>query len=447
MISRAIAIPTYNRLDHLEQSLDSLYSQNPELLKLYDVYIYAEPNKEIHDFLRKRFKKKLFKSVHMQLHPRSQGLVKNTSGVVRWAFSKGADFVLYLEDDIVLGSDVLELAEYYYSNYSRLDNFLWLVLFNKTQGGRAEILKPYPLHHPWGVIYPRAGWEKYRETWEAGGHFPVYKKILERGEMVLQPEVSRARNIGVTGTNMTKSLYELQDLHKTSVYLGHNNINYKFMAQFGEDQYIEKYLVDNKIMVPPFFVDIGAGDGENISNSKLFIEKYNFAALLTDANGEVLKQAADKYKDNPNVLTHQAAFTGKDEFYRIKPQKGHWTVWCVETSKTKKKGFEPTSRIGTLIPQLTKELNKQNKDYEYRRDCGEIGIMSIDVEDQNMNALQDLASSSVRPLVIVAEGDNRFKRDGFSEIEKLFADEYAKLDIIGGVNIVLVRKDINDYKI
>lgn len=63
---------------------------------------------------------------------------------------------------------------------------------------------------------------------------------------------------------------------------------FKKYSQCGEEGYIEHILanVKKKCNLTYFLVDIGASDGEWLSNSKYFIEKYNYNAILLDGDNK-----------------------------------------------------------------------------------------------------------------------------------------------------------------
>lgn len=74
-------------------------------------------------------------------------------------------------------------------------------------------------------------------------------------------------------------------------------------SQTGEEGYIEFIL--EKILPPRtngFLVDIGAGDGFRYSNSRYFIEEYNFQSLLIDGDSGGNKEVKQAWITRENVL-------------------------------------------------------------------------------------------------------------------------------------------------
>jgi hypothetical protein len=211
------------------------------------------------------------------------------------------------------------------------------------------------------------------------------------------------------------------------------------MSQFGEDQFLERYLVDNEIFIAPYIIDIGAGDGQTISNSRLFIEKYFYAGLLVDINEPQINEAKELYKDNPNVHCIVSGVSGQSGYYQIR-EAHDWTLNSINWAKFAQKGWKRSKTISEVVSVGTSELAKRNKMYEDRRavEDSRIGILSIDVEDRNTELVYDLISNTkIRPAVIIVEGNTAEEQ---SDQKLLLGDEYQLLTTLA-VNQIFILKE------
>src|SRR5690348_4118199 len=100
-------------------------------------------------------------------------------------------------------------------------------------------------------------------------------------------------------------------------------------SQHKEDEWIENYLTHSKLLMHKFIVDIGAGDGIFLSNSRMLIDKYSFDALLVEPSDYQYFMLADLYRlhapQNSVILCEQAAVAGEKYKYKIE-KNGHWTI-------------------------------------------------------------------------------------------------------------------------
>lgn len=193
-------------------------------------------------------------------------------------------------------------------------------------------------------------------------------------------------------------------------------------SQFGEDQFIEKYLVDNQIYIEPLIVDIGAGDGETISNSKLFVEKYHYKAVLVEPNKTVADKAANLYVNNPDVVVLNLFIDGKAG-RGVLTDSPEWTVRTLKRSTSK--GSIEIVTLSQIIRNLS--LNK-------------IGILSIDAEGCDTRILEEfLKASRLRPEIIVIEGNDE-KEKGLQR--NLLEKDYDLLTTLN-VNQIFAKKGLS----
>jgi hypothetical protein len=194
-------------------------------------------------------------------------------------------------------------------------------------------------------------------------------------------------------------------------------------SQHGEDTLIEKYLIDNKIMINPIFVDIGAYNGINDSNSLLFREKYGYIRYLVDAN-PIIREIKDEIADQEFIVTEKGLYG------YLEVLNGNWGLATVKTAKKKTKNYD--KECITIQEYLkNKELTEKNS----------IGVLSLDIEgNEDIILLQLLKETKVRPYVICVEGNTNEAKE---KIRKVLKKDYIEIGEIS-VNLIFIRKDLQN---
>ena len=108
---KVITLPVATRPHYLKQMLNSLRDNN---LDGWTLYVNAEPNQEVIDVIKAID----FIEVSLVINTERLGVRKNPFNVLNRAFENGAEFVLHLEDDLILSPDAVDLANWYYDEYS-----------------------------------------------------------------------------------------------------------------------------------------------------------------------------------------------------------------------------------------------------------------------------------------------------------------------------------------
>lgn len=202
-------------------------------------------------------------------------------------------------------------------------------------------------------------------------------------------------------------------------------------SQHGEDLAMLNYLIDNQYIINPVFVDIGAYDGYTMSNSRIFWEEYGWSLVLVDGNSEAVKKAEDLYKNDDKVTVHHEYITLEGKGYGYLPTQENWGLATVQVSGKKTKKYNKKTK--TLI-QFLKKLKLTEKD--------DIGILSIDIEGQEVEILKNVFDSlKVRPLLICIEGNTKKAKQKARDLLKSEYDEIGELN----VNLIFSREDIKKY--
>lgn len=193
-------------------------------------------------------------------------------------------------------------------------------------------------------------------------------------------------------------------------------------SQFNEDSIIEKYLLENRIFIPPMIVDVGAGDGDYISNSKLFIETYEYSGILVEVDPEQYEKLKNKYKDNSKIETVNRAVAKTIYPYTI-VFNGDWSL---NTIKRDTNSNTKTIKLSNIVEKAQ-----------------EIGILSIDIEGLDTEVLNEmLLHSKVRPWIIIIEGNNPQDQEKQRELLK---KEYTLYQTCN-VNQIFINNNILSLK-
>jgi hypothetical protein len=152
---------------------------------------------------------------------RNQGTVKTTHWTMERAFEhERADFNIYLEDDLLLAPDALNLAEWYMANAERIrrtegvKDVGGFCLCNLQCGEDAERVFLSRAFVGWGFVMSRSQWVMYAapawcEPEKLWGSAMMWDKSVANfirvhpGTYNVFPEVSRVTNTGKVGVHMT----------------------------------------------------------------------------------------------------------------------------------------------------------------------------------------------------------------------------------------------------
>lgn len=195
-------------------------------------------------------------------------------------------------------------------------------------------------------------------------------------------------------------------------------------SQHQEDDYIGRYLTEGKIVLPQTVVDVGAGDGLFLSNSRLFTQVNGFDALLIEPTPEQFFQLKDLYDTYPVhgfVKCVNEAVSDRKYKYSLET-KGHWTVNRIVENPE-----------GENETKLLSELLKEHK-FE------DVGLLSIDIEGLDIPVLRELiTNSAIRPSLILIEGPHEGSLD---EIKAILGEEYVYLNTFSFNHLFIHKKHV-----
>jgi FkbM family methyltransferase len=187
-------------------------------------------------------------------------------------------------------------------------------------------------------------------------------------------------------------------------------------SEHGEDTFLFDWIAKNNPNISKIIVDIGAYDGQFFSNSCAFIEA-GWSGLLIEPHPESYKALREKYKDNQNVCTINAAVSDStDAFYLSK-----------EAHPTHSKLTNKETDIKCRIIDSSYIIDIE--------DIKKIGILSIDAEGCDTEILRNVLMCS-SPEIIIIEANTKEDR---TEQIKLLSGKYELISTMD-VNTIWAKK-------
>jgi hypothetical protein len=194
----AMTMTATKRPEYLEHVLVSL--ANNQKINDYTLHFGIEPiSQEVVDVCRNCS----FIKTELTVNPQVFGVRKNPFETLKRTFDKGYDGVLYLEDDVTLSQDAVEMATWYFNHPSRND-FLCLNLYNHESLGEGDpgALFAGDKFSALGIGITAEQWKTHFEpSWwkDPRGWDYCFSSMISDGLKVLQPRVSRSKHIGRFG--------------------------------------------------------------------------------------------------------------------------------------------------------------------------------------------------------------------------------------------------------
>jgi FkbM family methyltransferase len=186
----------------------------------------------------------------------------------------------------------------------------------------------------------------------------------------------------------------------------------KYYAQFGEDKFI---FENNLLPEKGFFLDIGAGDPKENSNT-YFFEKRGWDGICIDADP---KQIEKLRKERKNVIhTAIGSYDGKAriDFHRFS-----------ELSRISANGKDEVSVFKLSTIMQSQEIEK-------------VDLLSIDVEGQEMEVLKGMQDmkKEFEPKVIIIEHISHVDGDKSEDLLNYF--KHSNYELAHKTNSNLIFK-------
>lgn len=218
-MKKTITIAAYNRPAHLKRLINSLARQVTPLHD-YFLVVTVDAGGDKFDEVLQVANSINFVNKAVIAQKENVGINQNTYDSIHVAFEgMSSQYNLYLEDDLILAPDALALVDWYIDKEPSFHDISALCLCNL----RSESEDPAQLFRSrrfaaWGFAMSYQRWRQVAEpVWLKGERMwdnRVANYIRTRPNSLhnIFPEVSRAKNIGVDGSHLTKE--KLEELTK-----------------------------------------------------------------------------------------------------------------------------------------------------------------------------------------------------------------------------------------
>jgi FkbM family methyltransferase len=203
-----------------------------------------------------------------------------------------------------------------------------------------------------------------------------------------------------------------------------------FFSQYGEDKAISDYIGDAIGNI----LEIGANDGETLSNSLHFIKK-GWGATLIEASPITFERLQYLHKDNDKVQCLNLCLSDKHEevtFYHNTDHMGKGDKDLLSTID--KSHFDNSSKNFPFESFKMKTHTISDCDFLYDN----YKIISIDIEGMDYKILKqlDLNKLSCDFLIIETHNENNLKKQVISHCSQFGV---SKILLDNGTNTILTR--------
>jgi FkbM family methyltransferase len=201
-------------------------------------------------------------------------------------------------------------------------------------------------------------------------------------------------------------------------------------SQHGEDKIILQHLENKNGGV---ILDVGANDGIQYSNSRLFIEHFGWKGVLIEPTSHCINSLKELYKDNSEIEIFGVAIDeeeGEKEIYlgTLEGEGINQLSTLSENDKSyweQKRGVKYNSEViktTTLKSVLSKSVYKN------------FDIVSIDTEGNDLIVLSQLVNEDIYPKFIILEhnGNNNLLQTTLHLLENKYDSIFQNT-----VNIIL----------
>lgn len=212
---KTITITVNDRPECLSQLLNSLSKNNT---KDYSLVFSIEPG---NDDVREMCENFDFPAKTILYNPVKLGVRSNPYSVLDYVFSLGASGNLYLEDDLELAVDALDLVNWFWDN-NNYENVAALSLHSNRQTidfKHLDKISRFGRFSSLGMALSRERWERFfKFQWFNNNHslknkglgwdYSINAYFKEHGLRMMEPYVSRSRHTGRYGTHCTPEIHD-----------------------------------------------------------------------------------------------------------------------------------------------------------------------------------------------------------------------------------------------
>lgn len=207
-------------------------------------------------------------------------------------------------------------------------------------------------------------------------------------------------------------------------------------SQHDEDGIILSLLEKEGKEFNGVILDVGANDGIMYSNSRMFIEDYNWKGVLIEPTKDCVDKLNELYKNNPNIEIFDVAIDneeGEKEIH-LGTLSGEG-INQISTLNDADKLFWETNRKVKYKSEIIKTttIKKVLEKSSYKT----FDIVSIDTEGNDLIVLSQLVNENIYPTFIIFEHNDN--RDFLRNAMNLLNDKYETI-CRNTVNVILKLK-------
>jgi len=207
-------------------------------------------------------------------------------------------------------------------------------------------------------------------------------------------------------------------------------------SQHDEDGIILSLLEKEGKEFNGVILDVGANDGIMYSNSRMFIEDYNWKGVLIEPTKDCVDKLNELYKNNPNIEIFDVAIDneeGEKEIH-LGTLSGEG-INQISTLNDADKLFWETNRKVKYKNEIIKTttIKKVLEKSSYKT----FDIVSIDTEGNDLIVLSQLVNENIYPTFIIFEHNDN--RDFLRNAMNLLNDKYETI-CRNTVNVILKLK-------
>ena len=223
-MKKCVSIITNGRIEYYKKCVDSILRNKN--LQEWDFFVFNEPHENIHLMNEQSLK---LPNIHIYNNQYKFGCPMNTFQSIHHPIDNlNYDFVVKLEEDVIVSRDVLSVSQYYVNNYSEDKSIACLSLANTNSDPKdpSVFRKMYTLS-PYAFVITKFHWNRILRDFnffndERGWDFSVNRYIQGsvQKRCSIYPEYSRIKHIGEHGMHMMPEYEVNRELLNVSVYDG-----------------------------------------------------------------------------------------------------------------------------------------------------------------------------------------------------------------------------------
>ena len=189
-------LTTHDRPEYLSRVLDSIDKNN---LTSVEIHVGAEPGCPKNISLLEQHG---IRKIHV--NKTKLGVRENPFSVLSQVFDEGADYNIYLEEDVVLAPDAFALARWY-TQLASFDGFLCGLLLNySSDPTRPSDIDSGNQFNALGFVLSKFQWNNYfKPAWHTdprGWDWSITSGPIAAGHISLVPALARSNHSGAIGT-------------------------------------------------------------------------------------------------------------------------------------------------------------------------------------------------------------------------------------------------------